>query len=456
MDLRWAMPLAGGTMTLAAAVVGAKVVGLSPVFILVMVMGAMLALDGLMSAGLQVPRRTAMYAVGLGAALTFALLLKDALGGLGPAWAVSVCVMVVLALAAAHTGGGRLAPIAMAVLVVVEGAILVAMMSVRQPKIDVLVFLTDGSHNLLHGVNPYGEGLYRNIYGAHQTALFYGPGVVGSNGHLTLGLPYPPASLLPFVPAAALGDVRFATLVCLLGVALLLALKGSPAQRPAAVLLAVGPGIGQMVLWGWTEGVIVALFALATWLGHRGRWLSAAVVLGLGLSSKQYFVVALPCLWLLRPYATKRRVAAMIGGAAAVTLPFVVWNPVGFWHSIVAFQLMQPLREDSLSLLTWPATVFGLHIPEVLGLLPLAAGFVTALLTARYLRPGTAGFLTAVSLSLLATTMVSKQAFLNYYFLVGALLLLAAWTMAGNSATPDPETETAAAQPHAAGELVPR
>jgi uncharacterized membrane protein len=39
--------------------------------------------------------------------------------------------------------------------------------------------------------------------------------------------------------------------------------------------------------------------------------------------------------------------------AAVVTLPFFLWNPQAFWRSVVVFQFLQPLREDSLSHVVW-------------------------------------------------------------------------------------------------------
>ena len=42
--------------------------------------------------------------------------------------------------------------------------------------------------------------------------------------------------------------------------------------------------------------------------------------------------------------------------AAAVTLPFFLWSPRGFWHSVVALQLYQPFRPGALSFLAWWAS----------------------------------------------------------------------------------------------------
>jgi hypothetical protein len=420
--------LIGGELILVAAVAGTFAPGLAGVLVVLMGVAAILGVDALRAAGARIPETARAYTVGSAAAISGGALFARAFGGLGVAWAGIPALVVVVAVIAARPAG-RLATGAMTVLVLTQGALLWALVTTRHPPIDVLTFLTEGSRSLLHGANPY-TAAYPNIYGPEQTALFYGPGVVGSDGMLTFGLPYPPAGLLPAVPAYLAGDVRLAPLVAVLGTALLLYIGSRGARRAAAVLLAVAPGLPLVVLNSWTEGAIVALFAVAVWLADRGRWVAAAALLGLAFASKQYFVVALPCLWLLRPHVTRARLAAMVGVVGAVTLPFVLWDVPAFWRSVVSFQLHQPLRADSVSLLTWSVRAFGWPGPAVFAVLPLTIGVLVAVVAARRLRPGVPSFLTATSLSLLVTTALSKQAFLNYYFLIGSLLILAAWSVA--------------------------
>jgi hypothetical protein len=59
------------------------------------------------------------------------------------------------------------------------------------------MFQQTGAAALLAGENPY-EDRYPNLYEGHPE--FYGPGVVDANKHLTVGLPYPPLSLLLTLP----------------------------------------------------------------------------------------------------------------------------------------------------------------------------------------------------------------------------------------------------------------
>ena len=63
--------------------------------------------------------------------------------------------------------------------------------------------------------------------------------------------------------------------------------------------------------------------------------------------------------------------------------------------------------------------------PRFFGALPIATGLVVAVALALRLRPGIESFTLAVGLSLLATILLSKQAFMNYYLFVGGAFLIA-------------------------------
>jgi len=162
-----------------------------------------------------------------------------------------------------------------------------------------------------------------------------------------------------------------------------------------------------------------------TWCLEYFGW--AAELLGTFFSSKQYLAVALPCLWLLRPLATTRNIALLVSSGLAVTLPLVFVDPYSFWRAVVQWQLIQPLRPDSLSLLVSIVQQFGWPSPSVYSVLPIFAGVLVAVVFSYTTRPGPAPFAVGVRLSLLVTILLSKQAFINYYFLVGGAFLLAAW-----------------------------
>jgi hypothetical protein len=304
---------------------------------------------------------------------------------------------------------------------------------------DVQVFLHDGSDALLHGSNPYSM-TFPYIFKSPSTQLFYGPGVV-IDGRITYGFPYLPVSLLVAIPGHLLGDVRYSQLIAMLITALVLRrLASDPIGRAAAVLGVAAPTAIPMLTGAWTEPTLVALLACLVLALERRRYVFVAVFLGLFLVSKQYVMIAIPAFWLIRAWLTPRVIFIGVGLAAAVTLPFFAVDPAAFWKAIVQYQLIQPFRADSVSLLVSSANTFGWPPPWTYGVLPLIGGGLTAIVLALRAPRTPAAFAAAVGLTLLVTILLSKQAFMNYYFIVSGAFLIAAvaWPTQPGPAKPAP------------------
>jgi uncharacterized membrane protein len=298
------------------------------------------------------------------------------------------------------------------------------------PVIDVFVFQRDASVALGAGQGPYGM-TFPDIYG-HSP--FYGPGM-SVGGRLQFGFPYPPLSLLLVAPAQWLaGDPRYAQLVAMELAALLMAFA-RPGRMGvlAAALFLTTPRILFVLEQAWTEPLIVlgvAATAFAALRFPRARpW-----TLGAFLALKQYLLLALPAALLLerwplrgRPWlASWSRAAAVV---AATMLPFVIWEPGGFFHSVVTLQFYQPFRHEALSYLAWWAARGGGEIGAWVSL--IAAVSAAALALWRAPRNAT-GFAAGLALTLLAFFAFNKQAFCNYYFLViGALCVALSAAPAG-------------------------
>jgi len=306
-----------------------------------------------------------------------------------------------------------------------HAALTVAFLRSSPIGIDVLTFLHDGSGALLRGDNPYSM-TFPNIYPPRSAEVFYGPGVV-VNGRVTYGFPYLPITLVVAIPGRLLGDVRYSQLVAMLVTALVLRrLASDRVGRAAAVLAVASPSAIFMLNLGWTEPTLVALLACLVLALERRREVLAAAFLGLFMVSKQYVMVALPLIWLIREWLTRRVILVGVGLAAAVTLPFFLVNPAAFWKAIVQFQLVQPFRADSVSLLVYSVNTFGWPPPWTYSVLSLLGGGLTALAVSLRAPRTPAAFAAGVGLTLLVTILLSKQAFLNYYFLVSGAFLIAA------------------------------
>lgn len=290
-------------------------------------------------------------------------------------------------------------------------------------RIDVVTVQEDAVRALLAGGNPY-QATYRNIYTPEEMSMFYGPNMVGA---VTLpGLPYPPLTFLLATPGYLLGDVRLSGLLLLATVCLVI-VRLKDGRRPLGILLLTVPGSSWVVAGGWTEGLLVPLLTgavLAFWYRRAGL---AAAAVGLLFVSKQYFVALLPCLWLLRTIWTPRRLVVAVGAGVLATAPWVLTAFSEFLRSAVFSGFSGPIRPDSISLLVEAVRYLGVTDTPVLRFIPAVAAFVVTTSLGLLLSPRLDCFLVSVSLGLLAAALVGKQAFQNYYFFVGAALILAAW-----------------------------
>jgi hypothetical protein len=291
------------------------------------------------------------------------------------------------------------------------------------PKIDVWWWQQLGGAHVLGGRNPYSE-IYPNIY---ENDRFYGPGVLGPSGVRIF--PYPPLTvILDAAFVFVFGDIRAGMLLAL-GVTAWLVTRVTPgtAGEIAGAALLLHPRTIYVLERGWTEPIVlaalVASIALIARLRDRGgsAW-PAGCALALAAASKQYApLLVVPLL----PAIPRKRLLGVALCACAVLVvtlaPFVAWNWREFAFDVIESHFRQPFRGDSLS---WLVPISARRGETV----SAAPGFVAALLTLLALRR-------AVSLSratcvaaatMLAFFLFNKQAFTNYFWLAGGLLVIAA------------------------------
>jgi hypothetical protein len=313
------------------------------------------------------------------------------------------------------------------------------------PPIDVWFFQQMGSFAMLRGVDPYAVA-YPNIYG--PLTPFYSPEVLSPDRAYVLGNPYPPLTLLVAIPTTLLhADVRWTHLGLVLFSAWAIRRlgRGSRVAELAAVFLLLQPRTFFVLEQSWTEPIVLASALLALLVveatarreGAPGAGPLGPIVTGiagaLALSSKQYAPILLaPVLLALPPAHRWKSAAIAVAGAALVMLPFVLWDAPALYRGVVAFQLQQPFRADSLS---WPAAVVAMGgpilspwiaLPAAAAILALAAGRRVPL--ERAVLAGAAAWL--------AFLLFSKQAFCNYYWLIVGLLCAAVALRAGSDSAP--------------------
>lgn len=331
---------------------------------------------------------------------------------------IAACVMLTLAAIAGFAPFGRTWFVAIVVLHFLLGIAYLYIWG--PPVIDVFVFQQDASATLLSGHNPY-ELTFPNIYGA--TTAWYGSGLV-ANGRALFGFPYPPLSLFLCLPSYLLtGDVRYSHLAATTLSGLLIGFSGrGRLSRLAAVLFLFSPDVFFVVHQSWTEPCVVLLLSLVLFECGLGR--SPWLTLGLLVASKQYVVLAVPlAAWFLIRERSLRAFSALLlrAGAVtlAVTLPLALWNFGAFFRSVAVVQFLQPFRPDALSI---PAWLVNLGLPQPPVWLAFVAVGVAGFFLLKKLRPSTASFAVSVAVLFMVFFSFNKQAFLNYYFLVGACL----------------------------------
>jgi hypothetical protein len=278
---------------------------------------------------------------------------------------------------------------------------------------------------LLHGVHPYTVQA-PDVYGGSRNV-----------GYTLSVYPYMPATLIAYAPwLALLGDFRYGLAVCL---PLSIWLVGSAGRRlglderlTAVVILSLvlHPSGPVMVRSGWTEPLLV--LTAASFLYFRVRWPrghAQAIAFFLLPALKQYVVVPVALYAATRPRPSIRLVIAGAAVAAMTVVPFIIWN----WHATVEgilFQMRAPTapRPTATSPVALMVSMTG-RFPPVWTSVALQF-IVGALVYARLGRSGLGGLLLGSALALFATFLGGWQAFVNYYYFVGMLLLLAAMTLA--------------------------
>jgi hypothetical protein len=277
--------------------------------------------------------------------------------------------------------------------------------------IDVLDLHISAAEVLLDGGNPYTEA----------EALDTGPNA--GEGAVWVGYPYPPLTMIAYSGAYLLfGDPRWATVIAMAIVVILLVrpwVRLSRVQAGALVALGLAlvaqPVLGHVIHSAWTDALALPFLA-GVGLLWRKNPLMAAVLLGLAFGTKQYFILALPLLLVWGDDHRWKRFW-IAGGVAALSIaPAFVIGPREAWDALVAAHLDTALRLDSIGL-----AGLGWDIPFWL----IVAASVAVALRMGWHGGSASRFLIALGATMAVTFILGSQAFLNYWFLVGAVAIVA-------------------------------
>jgi hypothetical protein len=238
------------------------------------------------------------------------------------------------------------------------------------------------------------------------------------------------------------GDFRYSQLIAMEMAAVFMATARPHAlATAAAVVFLFTPRTFFVLEQGWTEPYAVMLLAATLFVVVRAERFTF-LPLGLLVAVKQHMLIMWPLAltFLLRDGRARWRLgwqSAVV--ALAVSLPMILWSVPDFLRSAVLLHLEQPFRLDSLSLMAWLA-----H--EGQPALPTWIAFATivpvAVLAAWHLPRTPSAMAASVAAVYFVFFILSKQAFVQYYyFVIGALCCAVALSMPASRGAPSPSRQ---------------
>jgi hypothetical protein len=307
-------------------------------------------------------------------------------------------------------------------LVGAAGALRIAAMYISpSPEIDVFWFTNQGAEGLLQGINPYSREFH--VIDPQSRYLYA----------------YLPGQFLLDVPSVALlGNMRWGQILAE-GVAALLfyrlvrgtSLRVDDARRHSAELLTLlllyFPQTLRMQEQSWVE--FKQVFAMTLFVYLLSRRPSGAAAWG----ALGFLFVLKPTTWASGPFLLRLRSfglrPALVVGAVmlAVVAPFLLWDAPALYDDVIRYQASFGLSRSTSIL--WAITLITGWNVEPLNLWVALVGGATFLTLLWQRRPGLVSFLLASAI-LGMVPVLMRQAFLNYYYYLDALLLLAlAWVV---------------------------
>jgi len=300
------------------------------------------------------------------------------------------------------------------------------------PTIDVFLFQTQAAANLLQGINPYGI-TFSNVYGVDTLYPSGGPD----------SYPYPPLSLMFAILGSLFGDVRWTLIACHVVAAGLLFGTAKRRRLPAPEGLILGtmflylphaPFVNEQA---WTDPSVAFSLGLMSYLLARRQSQAALWAAGFTLALKQTMILLLPLLWGLWKRLDGRHIPAVFASSGVTYGLFLLWDAGALWNDVVVFHLGTPFRPMSLTLSAYLAYFHGLApLPAWLSLVGMVVGVAAGVIS---LRSDSVPMgedpacdservwrlFAGLGFALLLTFVLSKHAFMNYYYLVHFCLLAA-------------------------------
>ncbi len=295
---------------------------------------------------------------------------------------------------------------------------LLMIISSPQPWIDVYEILKEAPQALLRGKNPYSI-TYKKMYPQVEPNFFS-------------YLPFMFLYTAPFV--VLFNDPRLGFILAQFLTFFILAKKFSWRDKNfgrqfsflLGLLILFQPLSLYMTEQSYTEPLILLELVLFYYFLTQGqRW--AGLILGIGLATKQYFVLSL--LFLREKLNINSRwrkyLLPMIATTTAIIGPFFLINKKDFIYDTILIFGIFPPRYDGLSFFS---TLFHLFKIQYSAFLAIAIWILSGIFLAKSAPEWRNNFIVKIAIFLLVFFYFNKWGYLNYYYLVANLLLVGIYT----------------------------
>jgi hypothetical protein len=304
-----------------------------------------------------------------------------------------------------------------------RGLVLVAS---PDPIIDVYALARDNADHVLHGRNPY----QNDIVSPYDTAAAYSLGIFEPDDPRPAA--YPPHSFLAAAPFRLFGgDARWPNVIGDTLAAVAIFGVGVKRGRPMTAYLAATtwlfvPRSAFIIEQAWFEPMLGGLLGVGLWLSEftGGRKWLGYILLGLGLTAKQFGLPLLPALaWPHRRNWLPLIVGLAVGGL--VMLPFFLWSPHDFIDIVLKKHLVRPPQYHSITIASAFFHFGGVEMVPDKKWCWAAAVVLIGIVSLRGPRNGAATAL-GLGTALMIFSTFHTQGFPNYFYLVEYLWLLGA------------------------------
>lgn len=294
---------------------------------------------------------------------------------------------------------------------------IITLVSSPKPYIDVFEILTKGSRELLGGNNPYQLNFQELYPGVPANIFGYLPGI-----------------FIFTVPVVTIfQDVRVLMILAqLITVILLYKLINNRGLKQLLILIFLFNPLSSFIIeQSWIEPLINMLIILFIYLILTKKRFLAAVIFGVFLASKQFHFLSIIPLTKLIGTFNKKMIAISFSIFFLIITPFLIISAKDFVNDTINYQLYQQgtsntftknLIHSSLSFNSLYFMFTGKDISFYLIILILLAIYIMIYFSGKR---SVYWFVVSMSFWLFSFFLFNHMAFLNYYYQVSFLIILA-------------------------------